>query len=30
MAFRAKGAAPDEPILRAFKNVQVKNAVLRH
>lgn len=26
--FRTKGAAPDEPILRAFKNIQVKNAVL--
>jgi hypothetical protein len=26
--FRTKGAAPEEPILRAFKNIQVKNAVL--
>ncbi len=26
--FRTKGAAPDEPILRAFRNIQVKNAVL--
>ena len=26
--FRTRGAAPDEPILRAFKNIQVKNAVL--
>ncbi|WP_298259466.1 DNA methyltransferase [Bradyrhizobium sp.] len=26
--FRTKGAPPDEPILRAFKNIQVKNAVL--
>jgi hypothetical protein len=26
--FRTKGAAPDEPILKAFKNIQVKNAVL--
>ena len=26
--FRTKGAAPDEPILRAFKNIQVRNAVL--
>ncbi len=26
--FRIKGAAPDEPILKAFKNIQVKNAVL--
>ncbi len=26
--YRTKGALPDEPILRAFKNVQVKNAVL--
>ena len=26
--FRTKGGAPDEPILRAFKNIQVKNAVL--
>lgn len=26
--FRIKGAAPEEPILRAFKNIQVKNAVL--
>jgi hypothetical protein len=26
--FRTKGAGPDEPILRAFKNIQVKNAVL--
>jgi hypothetical protein len=26
--FRTKGAAPEEPILRAFRNIQVKNAVL--
>lgn len=26
--FRTKGAPPDEPILRAFKNIEVKNAVL--
>jgi len=26
--FRTKGGPPDEPILRAFKNIQVKNAVL--
>jgi hypothetical protein len=26
--FRTKGAPPEEPILRAFKNIQVKNAVL--
>jgi hypothetical protein len=26
--FRTKGGSPDEPILRAFKNIQVKNAVL--
>ncbi|WP_346295069.1 class I SAM-dependent DNA methyltransferase [Rhodopseudomonas sp. P1] len=26
--FRTKGAPPDEPILRAFKNIKVKNAVL--
>ncbi|UGX96773.1 class I SAM-dependent DNA methyltransferase [Bradyrhizobium barranii subsp. barranii] len=26
--FRTKGAAPEEPILRAFKNIQVRNAVL--
>jgi hypothetical protein len=26
--FRTKGAAPEEPILRAFKNIQVKNAVM--
>jgi type I restriction-modification system DNA methylase subunit len=26
--FRTKGGAPEEPILRAFKNIQVKNAVL--
>jgi hypothetical protein len=26
--FRTKGAPPDEPILRAFRNIQVKNAVL--
>jgi hypothetical protein len=26
--FRTKGAPPDEPILRAFKNITVKNAVL--
>ena len=26
--FRTKGAAPEEPILRAFKNIKVKNAVL--
>jgi hypothetical protein len=26
--FRTKGAAPEEPILRAFKNIQIKNAVL--
>jgi hypothetical protein len=26
--FRTKGAAPEEPILRAFKNIEVKNAVL--
>jgi hypothetical protein len=26
--FRTKGGAPDEPILRAFKNIRVKNAVL--
>lgn len=26
--FRTKGAAPQEPILQAFKNIQVKNAVL--
>jgi hypothetical protein len=26
--FRTKGAAPDEPILRAFQNIQVRNAVL--
>lgn len=26
--FRTKGAPPQEPILRAFKNIQVKNAVL--
>jgi hypothetical protein len=26
--FRTKGSAPEEPILRAFKNIQVKNAVL--
>ncbi|PYF01535.1 type II restriction/modification system DNA methylase subunit YeeA [Rhodopseudomonas faecalis] len=26
--FRTKGGAPDEPILKAFKNIQVKNAVL--
>ncbi|TXJ08788.1 MAG: class I SAM-dependent DNA methyltransferase [Afipia sp.] len=26
--FRTKGGAPDEPILRAFRNIQVKNAVL--
>ena len=26
--FRTKGAAPEEPILRAFKNIRVKNAVL--
>src|SRR6185437_2605239 len=26
--FRTRGAAPEEPILRAFKNIQVKNAVL--
>ena len=26
--FRTKGGAPDEPILRAFKNIEVKNAVL--
>lgn len=26
--FRTKGGPPDEPILRAFKNVQVKNAML--
>jgi hypothetical protein len=27
--FRTKGAAPEEPILKAFKNIQVKNAVLK-
>jgi len=26
--FRTKGGPPDEPILKAFKNIQVKNAVL--
>lgn len=26
--FRTKGGPPDEPILRAFKNIEVKNAVL--
>jgi hypothetical protein len=26
--FRTKGGSPEEPILRAFKNIQVKNAVL--
>ncbi len=26
--FRTKGGAPEEPILRAFKNIQVKDAVL--
>jgi hypothetical protein len=26
--FRTKGAPPEEPILRAFRNIQVKNAVL--
>jgi len=26
--FRTKGGMPDEPILRAFKNIQVRNAVL--
>jgi hypothetical protein len=26
--FRTKGGAPEEPILRAFKNIRVKNAVL--
>jgi hypothetical protein len=26
--FRTKGGPPDEPILRAFRNIQVKNAVL--
>jgi hypothetical protein len=26
--FRTKGAAPEEPILRAFKNIQIRNAVL--
>lgn len=26
--FRTKGGPPEEPILRAFKNIQVKNAVL--
>ncbi|MGE5327241.1 MAG: DNA methyltransferase, partial [Deltaproteobacteria bacterium] len=26
--FRTKGAPPQEPILRAFKNIQVRNAVL--
>lgn len=26
--FRTKGSPPDEPILKAFKNIQVKNAVL--
>jgi len=26
--FRTKGTAPEEPILRAFKNIQEKNAVL--
>jgi restriction-modification enzyme MmeI-like protein len=26
--FRTRGSAPEEPILRAFKNIQVKNAVL--
>ena len=26
--FRTKGGAPDEPILKAFRNIQVKNAVL--
>jgi hypothetical protein len=26
--FRTRGAAPEEPILRAFRNIQVKNAVL--
>lgn len=26
--FRTKGAAPEEPILRAFRNIQVRNAVL--
>jgi hypothetical protein len=26
--YRTKGAAPEEPILKAFKNIKVKNAVL--
>jgi hypothetical protein len=26
--FRTKGAAPEEPILRAIRNIQIKNAVL--
>ncbi|MGN6309698.1 MAG: class I SAM-dependent DNA methyltransferase [Xanthobacteraceae bacterium] len=26
--FRTKGGVPDEPILKAFKNIQVRNAVL--
>src|SRR5581483_2090001 len=26
--FRTKGGPPDEPILRAFKNIQIRNAVL--
>ena len=26
--FRTKGGAPDEPILKAFKNIQEKNAVM--
>lgn len=26
--FKTKGGSPEEPILRAFKNIQVKNAVL--